>query len=88
MGWFTYKCSKCNTNISNGGDEGMEQTLIVVTNGSLMKGNLDDYGRFYINEDTELSIYELEHFNIFHEKCWEDAGKPTVWNGKESCSTQ
>jgi hypothetical protein len=72
---------------SNGGEEGMDQSVIVITkNGSLMKGTLDDYGRLW--QDRIINLYESEDFNIFHIACWEKLGKPMEWNGKKSSTTQ
>ena len=89
MGFFSWDCKECDhpllspysTNSINGW---MNSAVVIESNGSILKGDYDGYGRIDIQdigwEDGEPCCY--------HEACWEKAGKPTEYKPSTPSSDQ
>ena len=77
MGFFSWQCNKCGFSLrssysTDAATEWMKYGIVATEDGQLFKGEYDGYGRLGM-----AVIFCLEEeFSLYHEKCWEDAGKP------------
>ena len=77
MGFFSWNCKGCGASIKAPynvpeGWEFMNEAVLLEFKGSLIMGSYDGYGNI---GEHEISYDPLEP-ELWHKKCWEEAGKP------------
>ncbi len=81
MGFFSWKCNKCGFSLrsewsTDDATEWMKHGVVATEDGQLFKGEYDGYGRLGKAEANLAVIEERVAFSLYHEKCWEKAGRP------------
>ena len=82
MGFFSWDCRSCghpllSRHVVNGINYWMNDAVTILKNGEVVKGSYDGYGRigeFCLVRDG----YGLKAC-VYHEACWETAGRPTKY---------
>lgn len=83
MGFFSWDCKCCGKSIRSpySVDEKtawMNDAVVISPNGEVIKGEYDGYGRI----ESSLGEVELDGMEacMYHEKCWNEAGKPMEYS--------
>jgi len=89
MGFFSWQCKKCDHSIKAPyqiptGWEHMGQAVWVRDGKDPLIGDYDGYGRI---DDREVNFHDPEP-EMWHKKCWENAGKPEYTGGSDYASDQ
>jgi hypothetical protein len=91
MGFFSWECKGCGKSIlseyavNDGEDFGwMTQAVWLRPNGTVVIGEYDGYGRI---DDTEIE-YEPDEPELWHEDCFDLAGRPAYSGPSENASDQ
>jgi len=88
MGFFSANCKGCGhpalcENATNSINRWMTDVVALTPNGSILIGPYDGYGRIGIWEET------VDYGNsVWHEACWEVAGKPGYDGPSDSAGDQ
>ena len=100
MGFFSWKCKKCDHSIKAPyniptGWEYMNEVVLLREGLDPVVGKYDGYGRIEgaeVSEPTALSTYEVNwqagEPEMWHQKCWENEGKPAFSGESEYSSDQ
>lgn len=90
MGFFSQNCKRCGHPAlhvrCNKINAWMTQVVVITPNGSILKGEYDGYGRLTglggVDEMATTVEYAIGVENtVYHQACWEVAGKPTEYEG-------
>jgi hypothetical protein len=77
MGLFSWNCKKCDHSIkvapTPDGWQYMNEATYLKPNGSVVIGEYDGYGRI---DGCEID-WESGEPEVWHKRCWENAGKPS-----------
>lgn len=90
MGFSSWECARCKKSIlsSYACREGIDYEwckATIVTKDSVSTGVYDGYGRLHMKGGAVLEeLYELEPLKIYHERCYEKAGRPSYQKAKKS----
>jgi len=81
MGFFSWQCNKCGFSLrsrhsTDAATEWMKYGIVATEDGQLFKGEYDGYGRLGEADVNLVALDERVAFSLYHERCWEDAGKP------------
>jgi hypothetical protein len=87
MGFFSWNCKACGHSILShhaieSNNEWMTRAVILNSDGEIMRGEYDGYGRCG-SYDYNESCGDPE---MYHEACWEVIGKPTEFTGASESS--
>ena len=89
MGLFSWQCKKCDHSIKSpynvpAGWEYMTECVVLGTGNTMLEGEYDGYGR--------IDAYEInwgdDEPEMWHKKCWENAGKPQYSGESDSAEDQ
>ena len=89
MGFFSWKCKGCDHSIKSPYDipegwEYMNKAVFLQEHEHPIIGDYDGYGRV-----GGYSIQMIaDHPELWHKKCWENAGEPEYTGGSDSASDQ
>ena len=81
MGMFSWKCPHCDRGILESGstdtgiNEWMNKTVVLLENGSIIKGSYDGYGGV---GGMKVSDFMYGKTVMAHDACWRVAGKPDL----------
>jgi hypothetical protein len=86
---FSWKCPHCDLGILGDGstdtgiNEWMNKAVVLLANGSIIKGDYDNYGRV---GGMEITDHMYDNAVMAHDACWRVAGKPDLeeYEGKGS----
>ena len=89
MGLFSWNCKHCDHSIKSpynlpAGWEYMNEAVLLEPNGNIITGDYDGYGRI---DDREVN-WETGEPELWHKKCWENAGKPQYSGESDSAEDQ
>ena len=89
MGLFSWQCKKCDHSIKApynipAGWEYMTEAVVLREGKEPVIGEYDGYGRV---NDEEIN-WHLEEPEMWHKKCWENAGKPQYSGDYDSAEDQ
>ena len=89
MGLFSWQCKHCDHSIKSpynvpDGWEYMTEAVLLEPDGTIIMGEYDGYGRI---DDREVN-WETSEPEMWHKKCWENAGKPQYSGGSDSAEDQ
>jgi len=86
MGFFSQDCIECGDSIiapydMPAGMEWQNKAVVFTPNGSMLRGDYDGYGAVGYDADG-MGRYDIGMDNtVYHERCWEAAGKPMEYRG-------
>jgi len=91
MGFFSWQCKGCDHSIKSPyslpeGWEYMNEAVLLEPSGSIIMGMYDGYGRIGPGE-YEVN-WETGDPEMWHKKCWENAGKPQYSGASDSAEDQ
>ena len=84
MGLFSWQCKKCDHSIKSpfnipDGWEYMNEVVMLSEGNEPIIGKYDGYGRI---DDRDVGMEDtLDNPELWHKKCWENAGKPNRYSG-------
>ena len=89
MGLFSWNCKHCDHSIKSPynlptGWTYMNEAVLLEPNGNIITGDYDGYGRI---DDREVN-WETGEPEMWHKKCWENAGKPQYSGESDSAEDQ
>jgi hypothetical protein len=90
MGFFSWDCITCGHPLLsewavNKINEWMEDVVVIESNGNILKGFYDGYGRVVDREENGeriLNQYDTDQKDpeAYHKACWEVSGSPTTFS--------
>jgi len=93
MGFFSWNCKHCNHSIKS--DYGlpeeyhyMREAVLLLPSGSIIIGHYDGYGRITDEAGCETEIDFCGRPELWHRKCWEQAGKPSYTGESDHANDQ
>ena len=83
MGFFSWKCEECGHPMLSDGavnhvNSWMNDVVVIIKNGSILKGSYDGYGRV---DDIDID-WDSGEPQCYHLACWESACEPTEHRGE------
>jgi len=83
MGFFSWKCKKCDHSIKSPYDipkqwEYMNECVLVKPGGGVVMGQYDGYGRI----DSYEITWESDKPELWHKRCWREDGSPQEFTGE------
>jgi hypothetical protein len=95
MGLFSWDCKECEHPMlseyaTNNINQWMNDVVVIESDGSILKGAYDGYGRVGELEIT-FGICGHEFTNepcCYHNACWENAGEPTEYKPSQGSNDQ
>ncbi len=91
MGFFSSNCKCCGRSILNkytvkefltDGEAWMVQAVAITKDNQIIQGEYDGYGRI-----NDVGVMQGDDPDVYHKACWELAGKPTVFTGGSTYSS-
>lgn len=81
MGMFSWDCKKCqHPALSDMAAEPinawMNEVIVYTKDGDVFRGTYDGYGRVELGCGDDVELGNLGDFTLYHEACWEAAGRP------------
>lgn len=84
MGFYSKACRHCGCDILNEYSvtkrTGWMCKVTVITDDARISGTYDGYGRVD-GVDISDMIFNDRPADVYHQSCWEDAGRPEEWQG-------
>lgn len=89
MGFFSWNCKYCGhpllcAQATNEENKWMNKGVALSPDGSIVKGEYDGYGRLESYDSFECELNDP--VEVYHEACWEAAGRPTEYSENSECS--
>ena len=95
MGLFSWDCNECGHPMlseyaTNRKNDWMNDVVVIESNGGILKGSYDGYGRVDTRDITfGISGHEFtDEPCCYHSACWEKAGEPTEYKPSQSSADQ
>ena len=95
MGLFSWDCKECEHPMlseyaTNNINQWMNDVVVIESNGCILKGSYDGYGRVG-QAEISLSFSGYEFTNepgCYHRACWEKAGSPNEYSPSQGSDDQ